>query len=96
MIDGRVAFTGGAAISKKWAGDVRTAHEWRDSMTRVTGPLVGGIQSAFAENWVYCTGEVLSASRFFPPLDVRRRAACSVSVVSSPSDAAQPIRCCSG
>ena len=66
VIDGRVAFTGGAAIAKKWAGDVRTKHEWRDSMTRITGPLVGGIQSAFAENWVYCTGEVLSASRFFP------------------------------
>ena len=91
VIDGRVAFTGGAAISKKWAGDVRNAHEWRDSMTRVTGPLVGGIQSAFAVNWVYCTGEVLSASRFFPQL-ASEAGACSVSVVSSPSDAAQPIR----
>ena len=47
VIDGRVGFTGGAAVSKKWAGDVRTRHEWRDSMTRVTGPAVGGIQSAF-------------------------------------------------
>ena len=27
VVDGRVAFTGGAAISKKWAGDVRTNHE---------------------------------------------------------------------
>ena len=91
VIDGRVAFTGGAAIAKKWAGDVRTKHEWRDSMTRVTGPLVGGIQSAFAENWVYCTGEVLTASRYFPPLDPTP-GPCSVSVVSSPSDALQPIR----
>jgi cardiolipin synthase A/B len=91
VIDGRVAFTGGAAIAKKWAGDVRTKHEWRDSMTRITGPLVGGIQSAFAENWVYCTGEVLSASRFFPSLEPSR-GPCSVSVVSSPSDALQPIR----
>ena len=91
VVDGRVAFTGGAAISKKWAGDVRTAHEWRDSMTRVTGPLVSGIQSAFAENWVYCTGEVLSASRFFAPL-APTPGPCSVSVVSSPSDALQPIR----
>jgi cardiolipin synthase A/B len=91
VIDGCLAFTGGAAVSKKWAGDVRNAHQWRDSMTRVTGPLVGGIQSAFAVNWVYCTGEVLSASRFFPPL-VSSAGPCSVSVVSSPSDAAQPIR----
>ena len=74
VIDGKVAFTGGAAISKKWVGDVRTAHEWRDSMMRITGPLVGGIQSAFTENWVYCTGEVLRGERFFPPSDARGRA----------------------
>jgi cardiolipin synthase len=91
VVDGQVAFTGGAAISKKWAGDVRTNHEWRDSMVRITGPLVGGIQSAFTENWVYCTGEILTGDRFFP---VTRPGAgpCSISVVSSPSDAQQPIR----
>ena len=91
VIDGQVAFTGGAAISKKWAGDVRTTHEWRDSMTQITGPLVGGIQSAFAENWVYCTGEVLAGARFFPPTEPGP-GPCSISVVSSPSDALQPIR----
>ncbi|HEV2084357.1 MAG TPA: phospholipase D-like domain-containing protein [Gemmatimonadales bacterium] len=91
VIDGRVGFTGGAAVSAKWKGNVTNAHEWRDSMTRVTGPLVGGIQSAFAENWVYCCGEVIAGPRFFPQLD-RGKGPCSLSVVSSPSDALQPIR----
>ncbi|HEV8454472.1 MAG TPA: phospholipase D-like domain-containing protein [Gemmatimonadales bacterium] len=91
VIDGRVGFTGGAAVSAKWKGNVRNAHEWRDSMTRVTGPLVSGIQSAFAGNWVYCTGEVIAGPRFFPRLD-RGEGPCSLSVVSSPSDALQPIR----
>jgi cardiolipin synthase len=91
VIDGRIAFTGGAAISKKWAGDVRTAHEWRDSMVRITGPLVSGIQAAFAGNWVYCTGEMLSGERFFPGA-APAAGPCSVSVMSSPSDAQQPIR----
>ena len=91
VIDGRVAFTGGAAISDKWAGDVRNPHEWRDSMVRITGPLVGGIQSAFAGNWVYCTGEVLSGRRFFPPTPPGD-GPCSLSLISSPSDARQPIR----
>lgn len=91
VVDGRVGFTGGAAVSAKWKGNVGNAHEWRDSMTRVTGPLVGGIQSAFAENWVYCTGEVIAGPRFFPQLD-RGEGPCSLSVVSSPSDALQPIR----
>jgi cardiolipin synthase A/B len=91
VVDGRVGFTGGAAVSAKWKGNVRNAHEWRDSMTRVTGPLVSGIQSAFAANWVYCTGEVIAGPRFFPRVD-RGEGPCSLSVVSSPSDALQPIR----
>jgi cardiolipin synthase A/B len=91
VIDGRIGFTGGAAVSKKWKGNVTNEHEWRDSMTRVTGPMVAGIQSAFAENWVYCTGEVLVGPRFFPPAPAGA-GPCGISVVSSPSDASQPIR----
>jgi cardiolipin synthase len=91
VVDGRVGFTGGAAVSAKWKGNVTNEHEWRDSMTRVTGPLVAGIQSAFAGNWVYCCGEVIAGPRFFPHLD-RSDGPCSLSVVSSPSDALQPIR----
>ena len=91
VVDGTVGFTGGAAVSKKWEGDVRTRHQWRDSMTRVTGQLVTGIQAAFATNWVYCTGEVLAGPRFFPPHRVGP-GLCGLSVVSSPSDSAQPIR----
>jgi cardiolipin synthase len=91
VIDGRVGFTGGAAISKKWKGNVGNNHEWRDSMTQVTGPLVAGIQSAFSTNWVYCTGEVIAGPRFFPILE-RGPGPCALSVVSSPSDAMQPIR----
>ena len=91
VIDGRVGFTGGAAVSKKWKGNVSNRHEWRDSMTRVTGPMVSGIQSAFAGNWVYCTGEIIAGPRFFPRLD-GGSGPCGLSVVSSPNDALQPIR----
>ncbi len=91
VIDGRIGFTGGAAVSKKWKGNVGNPHEWRDSMTRVAGPMVAGIQSAFAGNWVYCCGEVIAGPRFFPPME-RGSGPCGLSVVSSPSDAMQPIR----
>jgi cardiolipin synthase A/B len=91
VVDGRVGFTGGAAIAKKWDGDVGNRHQWRDSMTRVTGQLVTGIQAAFATNWVYCTGELLAGPRFFPARAVEP-GICGLSVVSSPSDAEQPIR----
>jgi cardiolipin synthase A/B len=91
VVDGVVAFTGGAAVSNKWRGDTRSPKEWRDSMTRVTGALVAGIQSAFAANWVYCCGELIAGPRFYPPSE-DGGPGCGLSVVSSPSDAQQPIR----
>src|SRR5581483_1537565 len=39
VIDGEIAFTGGAAVADKWNGDARNRREWRDSLTRVTGAL---------------------------------------------------------
>ncbi len=91
VIDGTIGFTGGAAVSDKWRGDTRNPKEWRDSMTRVTGALVTGVQSAFAANWVYCCGEVIAGPRYYPPSQ-DAGPACGLSVVSSPSDAQQPIR----
>jgi cardiolipin synthase A/B len=91
VVDGRTAFIGGAAVADKWAGDVRGPHEWRDSMTRVTGPLVSGIQSAFASNWFYCTGELIAGPRFYPLFEPSQGPS-GVSLISSPSDARQPIR----
>jgi cardiolipin synthase len=91
VVDGRIAFTGGAAVAKKWAGDAGGKHQWRDSMTRITGPLVTGLQSTFAGNWFYCTGEIIAGPRFFPLFD-SAKGPCGLSVASSPSDAQQPIR----
>jgi cardiolipin synthase A/B len=91
VIDGRIAFTGGAAVSDKWRGDTRNPKEWRDSMTRLTGALVTGVQSAFAANWVYCCGEVIAGPRFYPASQ-DGGPACGLSVVSSPTDAQQPVR----
>jgi len=57
----------------------------------VTGPMVAGIQSAFATTWADCCGEVIAGPRFFPTFQ-REPGPCGLSVVSSPSDAMQPIR----
>ena len=97
VIDGRVAFTGGAAVAEKWDGDARNSGEWRDSMTRLTGPIVHGVQTAFADNWSYACGELLSGPRWFrgwPDGDAREldEAPVGLAVSSSPADSAQPIR----
>lgn len=71
VVDGRVAFTGGAGISDLWATGRKGKPPWRDTMVRVEGPLVAAVQSVFAENWVECQGDILAGEQWFPPLSAR-------------------------
>jgi cardiolipin synthase len=67
VIDGTVAFTGGAAVADHWLGNAENEEQWRDTMVRVTGPLALTLQSAFADVWAAACGEILEGPRFFPP-----------------------------
>jgi cardiolipin synthase len=66
IIDGRVAFTGGAGIADHWLGSARDEREWRDIQIRVEGPAVSAQQTGFAQNWLLTTGEILSGHEYFP------------------------------
>ena len=66
IIDGRIAFTGGAGLADHWLGNSQNEHEWRDTEIRVEGPAVAAQQSGFAQNWLTSTGEILSGPEFFP------------------------------
>jgi cardiolipin synthase len=66
IIDGRVAFNGGAGIADHWLGSATDASEWRDIQVAITGPAALAQQSGFAINWLETTGEILSGARFFP------------------------------
>jgi cardiolipin synthase len=66
VVDGRVGFTGGAGVSRKWMGNGRTEGHWRDTDVRVEGPVVEYLQAAFAENWLEATGIVLGGEPYFP------------------------------
>jgi cardiolipin synthase A/B len=69
IADGRVGMTGGVGIATEWEGDARGPNEWRDTHVRVRGPVVRGMQGAFAEHWLEATGEVLGGPRFLPELE---------------------------
>jgi len=72
VVDGRVGFTGGAGVSRKWMGNGRTEGHWRDTDVRVEGPVVEYLQAAFAENWLEATGIVLGGEVYFPrPIEPR-------------------------
>jgi cardiolipin synthase len=66
IVDGRIAFNGGAGIADHWLGSAANASEWRDIQVAITGPAAVAQQSAFAINWLETTGEILSGERFFP------------------------------
>lgn len=66
VVDGRVGFTGGSGVSRKWMGNGRVENHWRDTDVRVRGPIVEYLQGAFAENWLEATGIVLGGDAYFP------------------------------
>ena len=66
IVDGTVAFVGGAGIADHWYDGRRRGSTWRDTMVRVRGSAVASLQSMFAENWLESSGELLTAPRYYP------------------------------
>ncbi len=50
VTDGRVAFAGGAGLSDEFAAG-QHARPWRDTMVRITGPVVSDWRDLFARVW---------------------------------------------
>jgi cardiolipin synthase len=69
IVDGTTGFTGGVGIAEEWTGNAQDPDHWRDTHVRVRGPVVRGLQGAFAENWLECTGDVLAGDRYLPYID---------------------------
>ncbi|MFZ5568733.1 MAG: phospholipase D-like domain-containing protein [Pseudomonadota bacterium] len=60
VIDGDVAFVGGAGIAYWWDTGPPGQPPWRDTMVRLEGTIVTSVQAAFAENWLESTGQLLT------------------------------------
>ncbi len=52
IVDGEVAFTGGAGIADQWLGHAQDEDHWRDTQFRIQGPAVRLFEACFFENWV--------------------------------------------
>jgi cardiolipin synthase len=92
IVDGRIAFAGGAGIADWWAFPSHgQSRAWRDTMARIEGPVVAALQGVAAENWLECCGEILTGPDFFPNLSPCGDTTAFV-VKSSPSDRATASR----
>ncbi len=67
VVDGQTAFVGGAGYADWWAKSTKKDPQWRDTMFRVQGDAVAGLQSSFAQNWLESSGEILNGTEYFPP-----------------------------
>ena len=91
VVDGDVAFIGGAGIADWWAKPMHRKPRWRDLMVRVEGPVVSDIAGIVAENWMECCGEIRTGTETYKP----RRPVGDVAafaIKSSPADRATASR----
>lgn len=91
IIDGRVAFTGGAGIADHWRGNARGPEEWRDMQIRLEGPAVVPLQTGFAHNWQQTTDELLTGETYYPNIEPSGRLAVQT-LLSSPETGASSVR----
>jgi cardiolipin synthase A/B len=91
VVDGRVAFTGGAGIADHWVGRAQDQHHWRDMQVRIEGPAVAPLQTGFAQNWLQTTGELISGLLYYPPLPAVGSLAAQT-IMSSPEIGTSTVR----
>ena len=68
VIDGEVAFVGGAGIADWWMKPLHGKPIWRDMMASIEGPVVTAIQGIAAENYLECCGAILSGEDVYKDL----------------------------
>ncbi|MFN2453169.1 MAG: phosphatidylserine/phosphatidylglycerophosphate/cardiolipin synthase family protein [Pyrinomonadaceae bacterium] len=85
IVDGRAGFIGGSGFADHWLIGNTKNPAWRDTMFRVEGSAVLGLQATFAENWLEASGEILAGTEYFPRPETKNEEAAALIVNSSPS-----------
>src|SRR5262249_34030980 len=91
VVDGAVAFVGGAGIADWWIKPAKRGPRWRDMMARSEGPTVSDIAGVIAENWMECCGEILTGENLYKD-DRHAGHVAAFAVKSSPADRATASR----
>lgn len=92
VVDGAVAFVGGAGYADWWRDAIKGEPSWRDTMFRVQGDAAQGIQGAFVENWLEASGQILNGPDYFSALANDPGAATALVITSSPSSSVGSTR----
>lgn len=83
VIDGTVGFIGGMNVALRYVKG-EGGQPWRDTMVRLEGSAVYGLQRAFLIDWYFVDRTLISDRRYYPPLaPTAPRNACIAQVVTS-------------
>jgi len=66
LIDGKVAFAGGAGITDEVDAPRKPAMRWRETMIEIKGPVLGDWQQLFTESWNKYAEQVLTLPMVTP------------------------------
>jgi cardiolipin synthase len=69
VVDGRIGFTGGLNIREGHDARLNPRYRILDHHFRIEGPVVAQLQEVFAEDWAFCTDELLESEKWFPTLE---------------------------
>ena len=69
VIDGEVGFVGGMNLAERYVKGVPWG-VWRDTHMKIHGRAVHGLQTAFLLDWYFVDRSLITASRYFPPIEV--------------------------
>lgn len=67
IIDGKVGYIGGMNIALRYIRGTRT-QPWRDTMLRLSGRSVYGLQRAFLVDWYFVDRTLISNHRYYPEM----------------------------
>jgi cardiolipin synthase len=90
VVDGEVAFTGGAGLDDQWKGNAQDKEHWRDTMVQIVGPLARVIEGGFYENFAEAAGEL--TPELDDPPQQRDDEGASFAIRSSPSGGSNDLK----
>lgn len=82
VIDGKVGFIGGMNFATRYVKGTGT-QPWRDTMMRVVGGAVYGLQRAFLIDWYFVDRTLITSRDYYPSLTTGFHNNCVAQVVTS-------------
>lgn len=82
VIDGQVGYIGGMNIADRYVHGIGD-QEWRDTMLRIVGGAVYGLQRTFLIDWYFVNRTLITDSDYYPPVKLQHPNDCVAQVVTS-------------